>query len=346
MESSKTDAQKPPPVSQTLYQDAEGNFQFLRGPLTAEQEKKYHPYSIPPHPANDMTVQSLTQKDKLTPVNIATHPALSSSSAYLPRWPAQADKKTIARDVLRALGAYPKRPRLESVETIPMQVPGKMQTTVDSQPSAKEPLRPQTNGVAFPPPLPSGSGIGHSFQSTQSHIPPQIIGPTTPLNMRTNSDVPLVILPSAEQSTPGPSTLLSEQTQPAPLLSNGSESSSSGQPRITISTPQPSVVHQTDKSRRQRTPLFLPSPSSSPPRIILDNIAAVTDDDDDDKESSASLLAPRITQPFYILVPPFSADIQKYRAQRSAKRKRQVSQSSGLGEASSSVRDEGMNSSK
>ncbi|KAF5387954.1 hypothetical protein D9615_000663 [Tricholomella constricta] len=384
-------AQGPAKRSRNVYRDEYGNFQFLQEPLTQEQAKKYRPYSIPPHatiqslrsqaPGTSTTAVAATSNGSSNSVTVpvlptsATTASTSISTTFMSpstptaplsasgpsiRTPAQADKKRLAKDLLRALSfsSHKRSHPEDGPSPHPLEPPAKRhasgQGTQASTPVHDESTT-EANGGAVPSPQAEPSSLRtqqRSHYSTGSHAdvqPPA--GPSgqyyrpwvlNPSAFSKGSSSETVSLPTPSISRPSPpaaehetsvtspfetpqspppifgSSTLTAQDETVIASSRVPTKSSSRSPPPDDAAPASTIF----LPQRAKTPLFLPSPSSSP--FVKPTGVAVEEIFNDlilDDTSSSSRQVPR-SQPFYILVPPLPDYVLRHRTRRLRKRRR------------------------
>jgi len=384
----------PSPTAQPPAQMSNDKAEPLPPPLTAEQQKKYHPYSIPPHPALSRSYHptQATQSSSKAPFNKQLHATTSVQPTHDPtivtqenhvvvtpglgkinlemthshetplpaafvtnklRSPAQADKRSIARDILRALN--PKRPRPEDESVPGLTVPPAKRHA--SQPSTSVSLvPPDGNHLAPTSALESGrspTSMAPSI-SSQPTLPTKDVvvsqssldkssetqgdGAITPaskpdLSHNSNrnefpSAPPQEIPPTVAYHPHLKHQVSSEGTGSSyqPTVPSGSISANKPVFRVPTDVPRPAssnLSHFTPRSdkSKEKMPLFLPSPSQSP-------IANASDGSLSDADRLAKRNPVKKSQPFYIQIPPPPDYVKKYTAQQlKARRRRNVDES-------------------
>ena len=383
----------------------------LPPPLTAEQQKKYHPYSIPPHPALSRSYHptQAIQSSSMAPfdkqlhattsvqptrdppiVTPATHAVVTpelgkiypemtpSHETPLPaapatnktRSPAQADKRRIARDILRALN--PKRPRPEDdsisglseppakrhefqsstfVSSVPQASNHSVPTsTLESgrSPTSIAPSRSSQLTLPTKDVVVSQSSLDKSSETQGRSTITLTSTPDPSHNSNQNESLPAPpqeIPPTATDHPPLKHQVSSEGTGPSYHPTPPSWSISAAQPgfRVPTDVPRPSsnlsdLTPRSDRSK-EKMPLFLPSPSQSPTANASDGYPGKAD-------RLAKRDPVRKSQPFYIWVPPPPDYVKKYKAQQlKALRRKNVDEPDGGSESrpSSSKLLEGTN---
>ncbi|KAG6910140.1 hypothetical protein DXG01_012899 [Tephrocybe rancida] len=358
---------------------AQGSTQPLKQDhAVGPKKKEYRPYSIPQHqalptPASARLQASGNSVNALpgpgTPASTTTsNPSVLSATPFTPprvsaapssssgRTPSQANLKTLAKDVLRAL----KRPFPE--ETTSVEPPAKRHATVPTphvsgasgvlpraaihghvpppQPTTQLQPQPAPLTSAVPQPLPASSQAKTSSPivteqrrnyyrerpstSTSAEAGPSkatTFAPATSvqapapvkatLQTSTSTQVPSsAATPTALQAITGVS--LASASQPAPIALLKPTEDPSRKPA------SPSVP-KTVFPQRQKTPLFLPSPSSSP--VARPSISVPEMSLDSDNTWSAEPLR----SSFYILVPSPPEWVRKYKVQQLRTKRRRLS---------------------
>ncbi|KAH0587934.1 hypothetical protein H2248_006686 [Termitomyces sp. 'cryptogamus'] len=283
----------------------------------------YRPYSVPQHQAlqassGTWSTSSNTRENINTPTPIPRPLTPTKSLATLSssgRTPSQADKKSLAKDILRALG-FPSLKRSQPEEASVMQTP--------EHPAKRHAsgLTPQTSeGLdVIPqvliknvqrPPQNAGTDPLQATRSGQTLAPSALtnfepfVSSTTPsesaLSQTSNSDELTIAVATAPQlhhssihATPIVPTL---QTIPKNLPSNNDDARS---------------VNKDLFPERPKTPLFLPSPSSSPVADLSDSIRDISAN----FNPNALRHARQPTRSFYISVPPDPLWLQQHKAQQ------------------------------
>ncbi|KAF8076708.1 hypothetical protein FPV67DRAFT_429044 [Lyophyllum atratum] len=362
-------APTPASTSQNVYQDDKGNFQYLTEPLTPEQATRYRPYSIPPEatvqqPARPVALGTLTNTaaiSSVTPTTSSTAspvfnttpgaaavPTITTSPLFNPlvtasgsiRTPADADKKRLAKDLLRALNQSPqKQSQLDRSSASLSEPPAKRHASGEginaslSSPAADQ-LRPKANGV--PPPsttpqstqaqqrtdsdtgghisVPPGNSRPWSFYSVHSEggsLKPSSI-PATVQSSQSSASLPSISIAKHDN------IIISPSRTPQPILNPHSK-----HPQADDVASTPNNVFPLPS--RPKTPLFLPSPSLSPctkpTGSTIDDIAndLILDDISSPRRHAAK------SQPFYILVPPVPDYIQRYKTQQAGRKRHRSS---------------------
>ncbi|KAG5639688.1 hypothetical protein H0H81_005871 [Sphagnurus paluster] len=402
-----TPAILPAKIVRQVYQDDQGNFQFLSEPLTSEQKKKFKAYHVQPQavppPQIDQTSSfrinmasnkgtATAHSSALTMVGSTTGPSANSSSFLSTsgtslRTPAQANKKTIARDILRVLN--PSSPWLKRSQPMatpavhPLEPPAKRHALGQgSRPSSpvhqekaqqeeQEQSLSKTSGVVLPPPSepsrqPSSNlpaVADHPMKAQAEREEQEPVSKTDDVNAYNRPEVepqsarnqpaagtshyrPWVMDPSMGRPKPKlpntePDPILADVSAPPPSSSPPATSNPPSDAIITSPPPQPpkspSSSAQGDApanipstSSRQQTPLFLPSPVSTPPPMttapVVEQLMNNLIIDDTPRTTQRK---PKV-QPFYVLVPPQPDYVRRYKAQQRKKRRSLSSTSTSI----------------
>ncbi|GLB34111.1 hypothetical protein LshimejAT787_0109950 [Lyophyllum shimeji] len=348
-------------VHQNAYQNDTGNVQHLAEPPTAEQAKKYRPYSILPHttiqqPARPVALGTYTNTTpgtvsptappsasgahaaSTTPAIASTIPDTPTSSEPLMRTPAQADKKRLAKDLLRALNVTPQKfSQPDDGSALGPSGPSEARYASEHNISALQTSLPTSD-----PPRPEPTVVVPRTTTTES-VEAQQLPVTATVEL-------LDKLPQTEQGgdccrpRESNSTVEGDPSKPPSIptaapASKRFESLASATtiPVGNVVTPPRKVPETLPRSppteraasifdrtftppRRQTTPLFLPSPSPSPnfgPTGAL--IEDISDDQVLDVRSASRQRAK--SQSFYVLVPPMPDYVQRYKSQQAVRKR-------------------------
>ena len=273
-------------------------------------------------------------------------PLLAALATTKTRSPAQADKRSIARDILRALN--PKRPRSEDESVLGLTEPPTKRHT--SQPFIPVPSVPQVRNHTTPTSaLDSGrspisvtpSGSGQPTLPTKDIVVPQLsldkssetqgdstITPASKPDLGHNSSaLPREIPPTVTDHPHSKHQVSSEGTGSSDHPTHPSSSISATKPafRVPTDVPHPfssnlsDLTPKSDRSK-EKMPLFLPSPSQSP-------TANASDGSLGDIDRLAKRNPVKESQPFYIQIPPPPDYVKKYKAQQLKARRRNADES-------------------
>ncbi|KAG5721026.1 pH-response transcription factor pacC, partial [Termitomyces sp. T112] len=290
----------------------------------------YRPYSVPQHQAlqassGTWSTSSNTRENINTSTPIPRPLTPTKSLATLSsseRTPSQADKKSLAKDILRAL-SFPSLKRSQPEEASVMQTPEhpakRHASGLTPQTSEGLDVIPQVLIKSVQrPPQNAGTDPLQATRSGQTLAPSALtdfepsVSSTTPsesaLSQTSNSDELTIAVATAPQlhrssihATPIVPTL---QTIPKNLPSNNDDTRS---------------VNKDLFPERPKTPLFLPSPSSSPVADLSDSIRNISAN----LNPNALRHARQPTRSFYISVPPDPLWLQQHKAQQSRNKGRQ-----------------------
>ncbi|KAF9464819.1 hypothetical protein BDZ94DRAFT_445104 [Collybia nuda] len=330
----------------SVYSNAAGHTHVVNNPRTAEQATVYRPHG-----------ETLQQPPAPVVISLGEHQPVVSANGKpaLPvlRTPKDADKAHLARDILRALTK--KRPRPEGM-LIPSQEPtakrhaldikagrtldGVIPNTITNPPMLSVPLPV----ISQPPSQPPTSGPTQPISHSQSVFriekqapvlaPPSMTAPkpTAPTSVvsllqstaninNSVSSVPYpVIAPSILPATQPSSA---QHVLPSNLGSAPS-SSNLAAPRVepTLRQSSPSVFASELDNGKEKTPLFLPSPSSSPPleaprsASLGSGVSLPTNTEVGSSKSGSG--RGRKRQLCYVLVPPLPNYIKRSKAKERA----------------------------
>lgn len=283
-------------------------------PAAPDSYHEYRPYSVPQHQASHasasngpLNINNLGNMTSAVPIAPSTHTRSSAVLSSSERTPSQANKKSLAKDILRALGfSSLKRSRPDDSSALrALEPPAKRLASG---------ITSQTSGAV-------DVIIDASIKNVERS--PQIAGTYPP--QAVNSDQ--TTLTSVESESPVSRTKLLESALPqSSTAHNSSESHASSIETTSIASiqevPQSSSSNNDDirsvranlSPNRPTTPLFLPSLSSSPPEL--------SEEIPTDISSNTIQYSRRFTQPFYIIVPPQPFWVKQYKTQQSRKQGR------------------------
>ncbi|RDB20095.1 hypothetical protein Hypma_012842 [Hypsizygus marmoreus] len=356
-------------VGQVFTKAASGMHQniAMNVPLVgAEQAKSYSPYNIPSYPSTSSsqgapipnTVDQpkpsgsvppppppfLPTTSTLTHDQVQTQAVVPIPPAAPPRTPAQADKKRLAKDILRALGHSPqKRSRPADGTSSPSAEPPAKRHAPELSPEegslspvpitrTLESLNANPN-VAVPSKSPLVRLESIQLYHTKDFEPHEPYADLPDSHVTSISSTkpsgasslhpPSVPKPSPSTLPPKPPKTLTLNAPDKPLINGASISTKREAAELNTPTDRvPAITYQS----RNKTPLFLPSPTSSPPASAAVETTPIAEHLFDlDEEPWSSRQIEKKRQPFYILVPPPPDYVLEFKAQLSRKRRSRAS---------------------
>ncbi|KAG6861844.1 hypothetical protein C0995_011141 [Termitomyces sp. Mi166 len=316
----------------------------LNKPDVPDFRNGYRPYSVPQHQPLQASASSgasgastspietsQTSRPAATPAPLAPPSPPTKLSAAPPssgRTPSQADKKSLAKDILRAL-SFPSLKRSQPDEPSVTQVsepPPKRhasgptpQTSSDviSQTSMKDIEHPPQTAATYPlQTASSGQASSTLVSSTSTYFRPPVsstIPSESALPQTSDSDSHLTAAPATAPNTNQPHLSSLEMKPIGPTIQNIVRSTPSNDDDL-------ASVSKNLFPERPKTPLFLPSPSSSPVAGPSGSIPETLLDLNHDVVRRVQ----RRTRSFYILVPPDPLWLQQHRAQQLRNKRQRV----------------------
>ncbi|KAG6850924.1 hypothetical protein H0H93_006750 [Arthromyces matolae] len=326
-----------------------------RGSIPAERPQppapvsiEYRPYSVPPHQQSQPP--SYAPKQTVPVVNASSSTPVTSSTTFesSARTPSQADKKSLAKDILRALSDTslkrsqpdhgsedepPAKRQASAMSTEPRQnltKPSFDSTATTQSTSVPVSSSPSVQYVSMVPEMfstPQEALSAHlnrekrkaaqagpsnpSFYVSQSGLlPSSKVGEATatiPVS-KERSDLPKTVSPTIDENQRG------NEIRPTPSFSAPRNASSA--------PPSPPSNEDNNTSSVDRhlvppsppTPLFLPSPSSSPSLVTSGGLASNVD-----RSQRREL---KTSHRAYVLIPSPPRWLQEYKTQRSKGKQR------------------------
>ncbi|KAG6885477.1 hypothetical protein C0993_001342 [Termitomyces sp. T159_Od127] len=290
-------------------------------PDASDSRNGYRPYSVPQHQAlqasagsRALNMSNHNLENTASPARTAPSTPMESSAilSSSERTPSQANKKSLAKDILRALG-FSSLKRSQPDDPSVMQAiepPFKRHASgITSQTSdvADDILQASIEHVQSPPP-------------TAATYPPQVAESNQATLTSAGSKPPV------SSTKPSESTLLQSSNPQSTIAPNNSQPHASPIETASV-TPTPQELPQSLSPNnddlpsvnakffpeRPTTPLFLPSLSSSP-------MTGASEEVPTDFNRNAVRHAQRSSRSFYVIVPPDPFWLKQYKAQQLRKK--------------------------